>query len=102
VRTSNNRVGFVNLFERHNKPWMNGRVSSMNLWLDWALMSCDMTHIGVTHIINCEVRLHNTWPAPELLTQEGAHTLISERTVGGHASGISSIPVITHAKASPF
>jgi hypothetical protein len=27
---------------------------------------------------------------------------ISERVVGGRASGISSIPVITHARASPF
>jgi hypothetical protein len=28
--------------------------------------------------------------------------LITERFVGGHVSGISSIPVITNAKASPF
>jgi hypothetical protein len=28
--------------------------------------------------------------------------LIAERVVGGHMSGISSIPVIMHARASPF
>jgi hypothetical protein len=36
-RTSNTSVGSINLFERHDKPWMNGRVSSMNLRLDSAL-----------------------------------------------------------------
>jgi hypothetical protein len=33
-RTSNIDVRFVNLFERHDKPWMNGRVRNMNLRLD--------------------------------------------------------------------
>jgi hypothetical protein len=28
--------------------------------------------------------------------------LIAERVGGGHVSGISSIPVVTHARASPF
>jgi hypothetical protein len=28
--------------------------------------------------------------------------LTAERVVGGHASGISSIPVITYATVSPF
>jgi hypothetical protein len=28
--------------------------------------------------------------------------LIAERVIGGHVSSISSIPVITHARASPF
>jgi hypothetical protein len=48
---------FVNPFERHDKPWMNGRVRSMNLWLDRALLTCDMSHI-VTDIICCGGRLH--------------------------------------------
>jgi hypothetical protein len=30
-RTSNTNVGSVNLFRRHDKLWMNGRVRSMNL-----------------------------------------------------------------------
>jgi hypothetical protein len=37
-------VEFVNLFQRHDT---NGRVRSMNLWLDWALMRRDMSHIGI-------------------------------------------------------
>jgi hypothetical protein len=28
--------------------------------------------------------------------------LIAEKVIGGHVSSISSIPVITHARASPF
>jgi hypothetical protein len=46
-RTVDTNVGFVNLFRRHDKPWMNGRVRSMNLQLDGALMRRDMSHIGV-------------------------------------------------------
>jgi hypothetical protein len=47
-RTSNTNVGFVNLLRRYDKPWMNGRVRSMNLRLDRALMRCDMSQINVT------------------------------------------------------
>jgi hypothetical protein len=46
-RTANTNVGFVNLFKRHNKPWMNGKVRSVNLRLDLALMRCGMSHIGI-------------------------------------------------------
>jgi hypothetical protein len=46
-RTTNTNVEFVNLFQRHDKTWMNGRVRSMNLRLDWALMRRDMSHIGI-------------------------------------------------------
>jgi hypothetical protein len=47
-KTSNTGVGFVHLFERRDKPWMNGRVRCMNLQLDQTLMRHDMSHIGVT------------------------------------------------------
>jgi hypothetical protein len=53
-RTSNTRVGFVNLFERHDKLWMNGRVRSMNLLLGRAQMSCDMSEIGVSDTSSVE------------------------------------------------
>jgi hypothetical protein len=46
-RKTNTNVEFVNLFQRHDKPWMNGRVRGMNLRLDRALMRCDMSHIGI-------------------------------------------------------
>jgi hypothetical protein len=43
-RPSNTSVWFFNLFERHDKPCINRRVRSMNLWLDWALLRCDVSH----------------------------------------------------------
>jgi hypothetical protein len=33
-KTTSTDVGFVNLLQRHVKPWMNRRVRSMNLRLD--------------------------------------------------------------------
>lgn len=30
-RTSNTSIRFVNLFKRHDNPWMNRKVRSMNL-----------------------------------------------------------------------
>jgi hypothetical protein len=56
-------VGFVNHFERYDKPWINGRARSMNLWLDWALMRHNMSQIGVT----------NTCIAREDYTMHGLH-----------------------------
>jgi hypothetical protein len=47
-KTSHTGVGHVNLFERHDKLWINGRVRSMTLWLDRALLRRDMSHIDVT------------------------------------------------------
>jgi hypothetical protein len=46
-RTTNTNVESVNLFQRHDKLWMNGRVRSMKLRLDRALMRHDMSHIGI-------------------------------------------------------
>jgi hypothetical protein len=31
-RTTNTHVGLVNLFKRHDRPWMNGRVRRVNLF----------------------------------------------------------------------
>jgi hypothetical protein len=102
-RESNTSAGFVNFFERHIKLWMNGRVRSMNPQLDWALMRYDMSHIGVTDtspLVRDDYAMHGLHLNPQgkkRLTQ-----LIAERVVGGHASGISSISVIIHARASSF
>jgi hypothetical protein len=100
-RTSNTSVNFVNFFEKHDKPWMHGRVRSMNLLFDRSLLRRDMSHITVTDKSSFVRKNYN---------MDGLHLnsrgkkrlmqLISERVVGGHASGISSIPVITHARAS--
>ncbi|PNF16230.1 hypothetical protein B7P43_G15297, partial [Cryptotermes secundus] len=102
-RTSNTNVGFVSLFKRHDKPWMNGRVRNMNPRLDGALMGHDMSHIGVidtSSILREDYTMHGlhlSSRGKKRLTQ-----LIAERVVGGRVSGISSIPVITNARASPF
>jgi hypothetical protein len=102
-RISNTDVWFVGLYRRHDKPWMDRKVRSMNLHLEWALMGRGASHIGFIDT-NCIVR--------EEYTTRGLHlnsrgkrklTLLMARSLGGdHVSGISSIPVITHARASPF
>jgi hypothetical protein len=76
-RTANTNVGFVNLLQRHHKPWMNGRVRSMNLQLD-------MSDIGVTDASSI---------ARENFTTYGLHLnsqgkkrlthLIAEMVIGG-------------------
>jgi hypothetical protein len=43
-------VGFVNLLRKYDKLWMNGRVRSVNLPFDRALILRDMSHINVTDI----------------------------------------------------
>jgi hypothetical protein len=75
----------------------------MNLRLDRALMRRDMSHIGVTDTASF-VRedhtahgLHLNFRGKRRLTH-----LIAERVGDGHVQTVSSIPVITHARASPF
>jgi hypothetical protein len=66
-------------------------------------MRHNISHIGVTDtssIVREDYTMHGLH-----LNSQGKRRLkqlIAERVVGGHASGISSIPVVTHAKASPF
>jgi hypothetical protein len=101
--TNNTNVGFVNLFQRQDKPCMNEKVRSMNLWLDWALMRCNMTYIGIidaAFIVRKDFMTHGL-----CLNSRGKKRLtyfIAGRVTGGHVSRINSIPVINHATASPF
>jgi hypothetical protein len=46
-RLNNTNVGFVNVFRRNDKTWMNRQVRSVNLSLDWFLLGCGKSHIGV-------------------------------------------------------
>ena len=46
-RSRHTNVKLVNLFMRHDKPWLNRRVKSINLGLDRALLGYDRSHIGV-------------------------------------------------------
>jgi hypothetical protein len=98
-RTANTNVGLVNIIKRHNKPWMK----RVNLRLDRALMGHDMADIGVTNTASF-VRddytthgLHLNFRGKRRLTH-----LTADRLSGGHVLSVSSIPVITHARASPF
>jgi hypothetical protein len=49
AESSNNmNARFVNLFWRHDKPWINRKVRGVNLRLDQALLECGKSHICVT------------------------------------------------------
>lgn len=51
-RVKNISVGFVNLFRRHDKLWVNGKVRSAILQIDCALMGRGTSHIGVIEIVS--------------------------------------------------
>jgi hypothetical protein len=75
----------------------------MNLRLQWSLMRQDTSNTGVSDTSSI---------ARENYTMHGLHLnsrgkkrlmqLTAGNVVGGHMLDISSIPVITHARASPF
>jgi hypothetical protein len=103
-RTSNTNVEFVNLLRRYDKLWMNGRIRSVNLQLDRALMEGVMTHINVIDtgtIVREEDSTHGLY-----LNSGGKMRLMhftAESIHGEHVpSRNSNIPVITHARTSPF
>jgi hypothetical protein len=60
----------------------------------------------LANIDGCEISAHLGDSAHGLhLNSQGKRRLmhlIAERISGGHVSSVSSIPVITHARASPF
>jgi hypothetical protein len=65
-------------------------------------MRHDMSHIGVTDTSSIAREDYTTHDLH--LNSQGNKRLmqlIAERVVGGHASGVSSVPVISHARASP-
>jgi hypothetical protein len=102
-RTDHTNVRFVNLLRRYDKPWMNRKVRSVNLRLDRALLGRGTSHIGVVDTMTTgrdeytAHGLHLNTRGKRKLTH-----LIADRLDGGHVSGLSSIPVITHVRASPF
>jgi hypothetical protein len=62
-----------------------------------------MSHIGVTDTTTIVSEEYKPWPAPKNWRGKRKLTLLIARKLGDdHVSGISSIPVITHARASPF
>jgi hypothetical protein len=102
-RMNNTDVGFVNLFIRYDKPWMNKRTRSMNVWLDWALRGHDMSHTGV---INTASIIREVCTSHGLcLNSQGERrlaNLAAEKMGGNHVTDVRSIPVITNAEPLLF
>ena len=96
-------VRFVNLLSRHDESWINRKVGSVNLRLYRALLGHGMSHLSVidtTTIGREEYMTHGLH-----LSSRGKRKLmhlIADELDGGHLSGVSSIPVIIRARASPF
>jgi hypothetical protein len=82
---------------------MNGRVGRVNLRSDQVLIECVRAHTGITDtasFVQDDCVTHNLH-----LNSRSMRRLIyvtAERVGGGHVSSVSSIPAITHARASPF
>jgi hypothetical protein len=96
-------VKFVNLFRRHDKPWLNKRVKSVNLGLDRALLGHDRSHISVVDT-SLLLRQDFTTHGLHLNSREKKKLthLIAKSLDDNGRSAISSIPVICNARASPF
>jgi hypothetical protein len=101
-RTSNTNVGFV--LRKYVKPWMNRKFRSVNLRLDRALMRGDTSYINFTDT-DTIVREEDTTHGLHLNSRGKMRLtrLSAESICGGHVPNLdSSIPVITHARTSPF
>jgi hypothetical protein len=84
-RTSNMGEGFVDLFDRHDKPWMNESGRSMNLWLGWALMRHKISHIGVTDTSSIAGEDHTIYGLHLNSRLKRLTRLTAERVGGDHA-----------------
>ena len=97
-RSNNSNVQSVNLFWRHDKPWINRKVRKVNLRLDLVHLGCSNSHIQVTS----NRRLHDPWSVSTFMRQKKL-TLPTTKSLGDkNASGTDSIPDITSATASPL
>jgi hypothetical protein len=82
---------------------MNRKIRSVNVQLDRALLGYGISHISVidtTTVVREEYTTHGLHL--NLRGKKKLALLVAEKLVVGHVSGSSSIPVITHARASPF
>jgi hypothetical protein len=97
-------VIFVDFFERRKKPWMNGRVRSLKLQLDWTLMTL-VSHIGVTDpcIARKDYIMHGLHVNSQGKKKKKMFTqLTAERVVGCYASGTSRITVVINSRDYSF
>jgi hypothetical protein len=78
----------------------------VNLRLGRALLGRGMAHIGVIDTASLVRDTERECTAHGLHLNSGGKRrlthLIAERISGGHVLSVSSIPVFTHARASPF
>jgi hypothetical protein len=102
-KTDNTDVVFVSPFRRHDNLWINRRVRSINLGLDWVLLEHDVSSIGV---IDTASIMREDYTSNGLhLNSQGMRRLVNltaERMGDNQVTSVSSVPVITHTRASPF
>ncbi|XP_069679979.1 uncharacterized protein [Periplaneta americana] len=102
-KSGHTNVGFVNLFQRHDKPWMNRRVESVNLRIDLAQLERDMAHINIidkSSIVREEYinhGLHLNSRGKDSLTR-----LIADSLQCDHGKCDNKIPVVIRHRACPF
>jgi len=92
ARTDHTNVIFMNLLRRHDEPWMNSKVRSVNLRLNRVLLGHGMSHLNVTD---------TTTIRREEYTTHGLHLnsrgkrkvmlLIPNKLDGGHVLGVRCI-----------
>jgi hypothetical protein len=88
---------------RHDKPWLNRRVKSINLGLDQALLGHDRSHIGA---VDTSLLLRQDFTTHGLhLNSRGKKKLthlVAKSLDDNGISAFKSIPVICNARASSF
>ncbi|KAJ4449965.1 hypothetical protein ANN_01372 [Periplaneta americana] len=102
-RNGHTNVGFVNLFQRHDRPWMNRRVKSVNLRIDLAQLERDMAHINIIHTSSI-VREEYTNHGLQLNSRgkDSLTRLIADSLQCGHGKCDNKIPVVIRHGACPF
>lgn len=95
-------VEVVELFDRHDKPWLHSRVRSMNARLGRALIRPDASHIGVIEVGNIK-RDDYTYHGLHLNSRgkKKLSHLIANR-IKGRIPVITNIIPAVHHRASPF
>jgi len=102
-KSGRTNVGFVGLFERHDRPQMQRRVRSLSLRLDRALLSPETSHIGLIDVSSIG-RLGYTSHGLHLNSRgkRKLSKLIADRIKDEKVRKSEKIPVVISARATPF
>ena len=102
MQSSNStNIRFLNLDWKHNKPWIKRKLSNVNLRFDRVLLGRGKSHIHVTDNISFQIEFKTH--GLQLNSRGKKLTLLIAKSLGeNNVSGISSIPVITSERSSPF